>query len=232
MRVRDLLPETEYATCDGMLVVTGKTVESGWFHFQETIPNDSGKSVQVAKIERGDPRNQAGRMADPWAKCKPSHRSGITMISGPGVRVHQYGYDRNGQRLVDGLTNTLVIKPADIPGTWADYVLLHGDVIGDKFLMRDLEEEAKEWRIATRALLEAAGIPVDDGTAPASRAKREGRAAVTATVLPDTDWMNGRTVRKGPPRIVRSIDFPDSSAQTVIDLLTKAAKRKRRTVEA
>lgn len=227
MRIAEMKPNTEYATCDGMLVMTGETVESGWFQFSESV-EEKGKRRTVERIAKGDPR-KAAEKPDPWADCRPSGRQGIRIYVNNGIRVTQWGFDRNGQRLADGLSVARVMKPADIPGLWSDYVLLHGDVIADKYLRKDLEAEATEWRAETRKALARVGIPVDDGQSVASRALREGRAVVMATVMDHTEWKDGRYVRLGPPYISRRLEFPENTCETVLYALatlpTKRAKK-------
>lgn len=218
MRISEMKPNTEYATCDGMLVMTGDTVERGWYVYSEVVTKENGERHRVTRQGKGDPRKAADR-PDPWANCKPSGREGVQIHTHNGMRVTQWGFDRTGKRLADGLSSVLIMKPDDIPGLWSDYVLLHGDDIEYKFARKDLEDEAAAWRIDTRETLKALGFSVDDGRNPSSAAKRKGNIYVSATVQDDTEYVGGRYVRKGPSYIVRDIDFPQDQAERILEIL-------------
>lgn len=160
MLLKDMKPNTEYATCDGFLVVTLDTVERGWFSFTEHVTDqNTNERKSVSKMEQGDPRKN-GALIDPWANCAPSRRS-INIHEKNGIRVKRCGFDRDGKR-TEIESAVYVLNPGDIPGTWADYALLHGDAIEARFARAELEEHGAAWQKAVKAVLREAGIKVRD----------------------------------------------------------------------
>jgi hypothetical protein len=131
MLQRELKPDTDYATCDGRMVVTDKEVTGGWFQY--TYTDDKGEH---ARIDQQDPRKglpdgvEPGK-ADPWATCSVGVRPQMLRIYARGIRVLEFDYDRDGNKINAG---TWIVLPAkDIAGTWSDYRLLHAD----RIVMRD-----------------------------------------------------------------------------------------------
>lgn len=150
MRLNELKPNTEYATCDGHLVVTGDTVEGGFYSYY--ITQDGTEKYEIAK---GDPR-KTGTVegADPWAKCSTGRTTGnIRYSTKGGVKVTRYDFDRDGKRRADGPHKEIVVKPADIPGLWSEYVTLHADRILGRFLMDDLQRQASSARTMLGGIL-------------------------------------------------------------------------------
>lgn len=139
-------PNTEYATCDGGLVVTGDEVTSGWYQYKEW--DEEARRWSEPKIGKGHP----SEATDPWGKCHVSpERSRVSIQSGPGIVVTQYEYDSEGKRGAKGVTR--VEKPRDIPGTWKEYLTLHGEDIRLWFAKRDARDLAQRQAAALAVAL-------------------------------------------------------------------------------
>jgi len=179
MRIKDLKPNTEYATCDGKLVVTGDVVEGGHYSFNHTV---DGKTT--FKVTKGDPA--AGKVDgfDPWANCDASQRlrsnSGIRYVVKGGVKVTQYDWDRDGKRKADGRSLEMVVKPQDIPGLWSEYVSLHAERILGRYLTADAEKEAKEMSAKLDSVMRASGLP----SAPVPASYGDPKPPVHTSVTP------------------------------------------------
>lgn len=152
MRARDLKPHTEYATCDGQLVVTTDDLDVNWVLWYENVTKD-GRSERVARITRPEDVN-AG---DPWAACKPgmNRRTGIR-VEAKGVLVTLYDVDGEGKRRGGG--NPTVWSQKDIPGTWLEYLSLHAETIRLNERRRVVEREARDRQSALTRLLAAKGF--------------------------------------------------------------------------
>lgn len=162
MLIKDMRPNTEYATCDGRLVVTDKAdkMTRGWYHYTEyaTDPNTQQR-VQINRVVQSNPL-AAGNLPDPWADCNvvgPS-RASVRIHVKNGVRVTEFAYDRNGKRTGKGVER--VMLPSDIPGTWSDYVLLHADKIEARFRKAELEEQQRTERKRIEDALRKGGIKI------------------------------------------------------------------------
>lgn len=153
MRIKDLQPETEYATCDGRMLVTGAEITSGWYQW-----TDSEMKRHVTQYDpRRGPATETGN--DPWANCqrRSGDASGMKIEVKNGIKVIYLAHDRNGDAVPDDGTTRVkaegVIAPKDIAGLWSDYKLLHADRIATPFIKHDLEQSAHAVTSAVYSLL-------------------------------------------------------------------------------
>lgn len=138
MRIKDLKPNTLYATCDGAMVMTTDDLKADWY-MRDGAVKDGKRTLEW---ERG---SQVHDGTDPWGGCKtggsrPSARAGW---NGPGLKVIQYAFDRDGEMIPDQHALTIV-KPKDLPGTWLQYMSLHADTVREGWDKRDLNKRCSE----------------------------------------------------------------------------------------
>lgn len=132
MRVADLQPDTEYATCNGELVVPVEPIHGNWFWLFDH------KKAAWKLVDGGDDRraNQ-----DPWAPC---HRSKPNQPAQrrtkPGVLVLVFQTDRHGKR-IEATGNRAVLPPKDIAGPWKEYLTLYADVVAERVDKREQERQ-------------------------------------------------------------------------------------------
>lgn len=122
MRVRDLKAETEYATCEGSLVIPVEPVHANWFYIYD--PN----AKRWELVDGGDTPKVS---QDPWGAChQPANRSLDSNVrrTKPGVLVDVYDHDRLGSRITPPRERT-IIPARDIAGTWVTYLALYADVV-------------------------------------------------------------------------------------------------------
>lgn len=120
MRTAELKPNTQYATCNGGLVVPVEPIHANWFY----VYNHKTEAWDL--IDGGD---QARAKQDPWGPChKPANKgNGALRRTKPGVLMNLYSYDRDGKRV--GEPEHVVIDAKDIAGTWKEYMALYADVV-------------------------------------------------------------------------------------------------------
>lgn len=135
MRVSDLQPDTEYATCNGELVLPLEPIHGNWYWLFDH------KKAAWKLVDGGDDRkaNQ-----DPWAPChkrKPGQPAQRRTKAGVLVLVFQY--DRLGKR-IEGTGERVVLLPKDIAGPWKEYLTLYADVVAERVDSKERERQRDE----------------------------------------------------------------------------------------
>ena len=163
MRVKELKPNTEYATASGRRVKTMDTVERGW---NAVRTNDGIKAVKADSTTAEKP--------NPWAENRDKRRQhavGMVVVAN-GIRVTEHHPVE--ELAPEGFTPAeTVVDPADIKGTWAQYVEAQGHVLENKRWQAKARTEAKKLGEDLNGKL--AGVPgasvqvrayftLDDGT--------------------------------------------------------------------
>jgi hypothetical protein len=135
MRTSDLKADTPYATCDGMMVVPLEPIHAE--HQVVYDPKKNQHTIVSLKAPEVPP-------TDPWGKCHPkgtraarpqsSHR-----VGSKGIRCATFQVDRDGKAIED-TRQEIVVKPADISGTWKTYLTLYAHVVREKADTKTAEE--------------------------------------------------------------------------------------------
>lgn len=124
MRVKDMQPGTEYASCDGILAVPEDPIQRGWLEWIPPNDDDDGDGHytfhEVTEL-------------DPWGGCMDTRRPPEI-----GVLVRTYHADRDGNRVGDGKLE--VMNPRDIKGLWVDFMVLHGARVRERAIDRERNE--------------------------------------------------------------------------------------------
>ena len=146
MRVKDLKPNTYYATAGGACVKTAETVERGWCR----IVDKDGKTTIENRVPDGAVK------PDPWKQSSSARPKGgrRQVMASDGIRVTHFLAGRDGTPIEKTGVET-VINPREIKGTWEQYLELHGDAVKANAIRREsrqaLEEKTKELRKELRS---------------------------------------------------------------------------------
>lgn len=193
MKQREIKPDTEYATCDGNLVVSASTdpTKTNW------LVHEDGKT----SITSVDPVTGTGD--DPWGTCgsKQGGRRG-RVVHGKGVRVTYYAYDADGNRTGKG--EETVIPAKDIPGTWAEYMILHADRVRTTVLSYEADEEARRRSTETEAALTTALTP--EATPPDEWLGNRAAINVFVNTIHTVDRKGKKNERLHTSRVYRDTD--------------------------
>lgn len=123
MRVKDMKPGTEYASCDGVLVIPETPLQRGWMEWISAKKDEEEGHYEF---------HQADEL-DPWGGCMDTRRPPEI-----GVLVRAYHADRDGNRVGEGKLE--VMNPRDIKGLWLDFMVLHGQKVRDRAIDRERNE--------------------------------------------------------------------------------------------
>lgn len=199
MRTSDMRPDTEYATCEGTLVVPVEPIHANWFHVY---------NHQTDEWDLIDGSDQARARQDPWGPChKPANRgNGGLRRTKAGVLVDVYDHDRNGKRVGEP-TRRVVMQPQDVAGLWKEYLTLYADVVRDRV---DAQRQAQEREQAVEqikaAVAQRCGVSPDAvETWLSRRGERDGYMQATVRI----DLPIPRSKAKNPPdphvRVAKSL---------------------------
>lgn len=134
VRVAEMKKGVEYSTCEGRLVVPVEPIHSNWYRVYDLKANDW-------KLVDGGGERQA--KADPWGGCHTQRKGRpAARRTKAGVLVDAYDVDRNGRR-IEGTEERGILPPADIVGTWREYLTLYADVVRERWDQK-LEEETRD----------------------------------------------------------------------------------------
>jgi hypothetical protein len=154
MYIRDMKPNTAYATQDGRMMVTGEKVEGGWICYLDLANNEF-------KIVKGEKPVEVGS-DDPWATKKRRRHNDVVAR---GIRVTEHSHDAAGNPLTEDpegkgrqVSRETVIAPRELVGLWSDYVKLHGDRIAAPFIRKGHEDAARELSLAHARVLRHNGF--------------------------------------------------------------------------
>lgn len=133
MRLKDLQPNTDYATCDGNLVQVVEPISDKYYEGYAHTANGSRilapgggyKSEWTIFVE-----------TDPWAKCAKAQKP-----DNLGVLVEVFDYEPDGTK--GKSLGKMTVKARDIGGTWGNYLVLHADVVQDRAESRLNKEHTK-----------------------------------------------------------------------------------------
>lgn len=134
MRVKELKPNTEYATASGRRVRTMDTVERGW----DAVRHDT--TTKVVRTDRA-----AEEKPNPWAenRGRRRQRGAEWVLVANGIRVTEH-YQVE-ELAPEGFTPPeTVVDPADIKGTWEQYVEAQGHVLENMRWQHKARTEAKK----------------------------------------------------------------------------------------
>ena len=148
MRVKELKPNTEYATAGGRRVRTMDTVERGWDAIRQ------GGTTRVVRVDK-----TAGEKPNPWAKNRGRQRrrgagvvGGVVVVVANGIRVTEH-YPIEELAPEGFVPTETAVDPADIKGTWEQYVEAQGHVLENKRLMLEGQAAARELDATLRRTL-------------------------------------------------------------------------------
>lgn len=140
MRLKDIKPNTLYATKDGLLIKTGDKIEVADY---AQVPANKRRPAKWVKA--------AEPTEDPW---NPRRTSQYTRR---GLLVTAYKPDRDGQP-VEEESEQWVAQTRDIAGTWELYLELHGDELKQRHIRQDATNAAIEERKRIESILVTNGF--------------------------------------------------------------------------
>lgn len=123
MRVKDMKEGTEYASCDGVLLIPETPLRRGWMEWVGPQKGDEDGHYEFHEVTE----------LDPWGGCMDVRRPPEI-----GVLVRTYTADRDGNRVGDGKLE--VMNPRDIKGLWVDFMVLHGEKVRTRAIDRERNE--------------------------------------------------------------------------------------------
>lgn len=152
MRIRDLVPGVEYATCDGQLVLCNTPVGL-WT--KKIKVNDKGEYVRDEKTRLHVYEYVAYNPdeLDPWGGCMDVKKPSET-----GVYVTYWHTDRDGKKTKSYGVD--LVKPKDIKGTWKEFLVLHGEKVRQKADDAEAERLRKERNKELTKRFKSLGLPV------------------------------------------------------------------------
>lgn len=238
MFVKDIKPNTEYATCDGQMIVTGSDISRTWWNWRErVVPEGGGTVTYVDRVTQSEPSLE---VTDPWGNCHSVGRRrtagiapGSHVYCRDGVRLMTFAVDGTGKRVGQGYET--VRKPKDIVGTWLEYLSLHAEDVRLRDLKRTCEIEAQSKNRALLAALDAKGFPSTKRTGmggPFSRATISAKCFVEEVYA--NEKREGRVIDY---RVATTIEFVGEPADKVLSRLgvrlpvLKATRKSRATAK-
>lgn len=154
MRLSQLNPETEYATCDGRLIKVMTPVSNKW----TLVPVLDDKGNEVVD-EHGHATLKHGSLPtesreDPWAACTTTSQHSRKRPK--GVLVEYFTFDEDGKPLES--QGKTILPASGITGLWSDYLLLHGERVREEFRSTQRRREDVKKLKALRRRLGESGL--------------------------------------------------------------------------
>ena len=184
MRVKDLKPNTYYATADGACVKTAETVERGWCR----MVDKDGKTTIENRVPDGVVK------PDPWKQQSSARPKGgrRQVMASDGIRVTHFLAGRDGTPIEKTGVET-VINPREIKGTWEQYLELHGGTVKMNAILLEARQALDKETGEMRKKLRSYGLDEKDVRVQAWSEFINSDKSVTRYLKPSRDVVDFKT---------------------------------------